>query len=578
MKTGYKKKILGITGLICLGFSVVAVRLGYVMIAQSDKYQELARDLHQREREIKAPRGNIYDRNGVKIASNKAVYSISVIYSQMTDKKKVVQVLSEELGLETEEIKGKVYKNSVREKIKSNVEKETTDRIREYKLDGVKVDEDYKRVYPYDSLASKVLGFTGGDNQGIVGLEVFYDKYLKGKSGKILTLTDGKGIEIEGAYEERDEPVAGNDLYTSLDVNLQNYVTQACEKVKKEKNAKQVSMILMNPQNGEIYAMANVPEYNLNEPFKLNSRQQQADSKKQQEYLNQKWRNSCINDTYEPGSVFKIVTAAAGLESGKVKVTDHFNCPGFRIVEDRKIRCHKTTGHGSETFREGVMNSCNPVFMEVGARVGVDGMYDMFRKLGLFEKTGIDLPGEANSIMHKKKNVKAVELATMSFGQSIQITPLQLLRAASAAVNGGKLITPHFGVRTVSADGKKEKIFEYPEKKGVIQKETSETLRDLLKAVVSEGSGRNCKIEGFSIGGKTATSEKLPRGNGKYISSFLGFSKAEDPTVMGIVLIDEPEGTYYGGTIAAPVMRSVFQVALPYLGISKDYTAEKENE
>ncbi len=578
MKTGYKKKILGITGLICLGFSVVAVRLGYVMIAQSDKYQELARDLHQREREIKAPRGNIYDRNGVKIASNKAVYSISVIYSQMTDKKKVVQVLSEELGLETEEIKGKVYKNSVREKIKSNVEKETADRIREYKLDGVKVDEDYKRVYPYDSLVSKVLGFTGGDNQGIVGLEVFYDKYLKGKSGKILTLTDGKGIEIEGAYEERDEPVAGNDLYTSLDVNLQNYVTQACEKVKKEKNAKQVSMILMNPQNGEIYAMANVPEYNLNEPFKLNSRQQQADSKKQQEYLNQKWRNSCINDTYEPGSVFKIVTAAAGLESGKVKVTDHFNCPGFRIVEDRKIRCHKTTGHGSETFREGVMNSCNPVFMEVGARVGVDGMYDMFRKLGLFEKTGIDLPGEANSIMHKKKNVKAVELATMSFGQSIQITPLQLLRAASAAVNGGKLITPHFGVRTVSADGKKEKIFEYPEKKGVIQKETSETLRDLLKAVVSEGSGRNCKIEGFSIGGKTATSEKLPRGNGKYISSFLGFSKAEDPTVMGIVLIDEPEGTYYGGTIAAPVMRSVFQVALPYLGISKDYTAEKENE
>ena len=578
MKTGYKKKILGITGLICLGFSVVAVRLGYVMIAQSDKYQELARDLHQREREIKAPRGNIYDRNGVKIASNKAVYSISVIYSQMTDKKKVVQVLSEEMGLETEEIKGKVYKNSVREKIKSNVEKETADRIREYKLDGVKVDEDYKRVYPYDSLASKVLGFTGGDNQGIVGLEVFYDKYLKGKSGKILTLTDGKGIEIEGAYEERDEPVAGNDLYTSLDVNLQNYVTQACEKVKKEKNAKQVSMILMNPQNGEIYAMANVPEYNLNEPFKLNSRQQQADSKKQQEYLNQKWRNSCINDTYEPGSVFKIVTAAAGLESGKVKVTDHFNCPGFRIVEDRKIRCHKTTGHGSETFREGVMNSCNPVFMEVGARVGVDGMYDMFRKLGLFEKTGIDLPGEANSIMHKKKNVKAVELATMSFGQSIQITPLQLLRAASAAVNGGKLITPHFGVRTVSADGKKEKIFEYPEKKGVIQKETSETLRDLLKAVVSEGSGRNCKIEGFSIGGKTATSEKLPRGNGKYISSFLGFSKAEDPTVMGIVLIDEPEGTYYGGTIAAPVMRSVFQVALPYLGISKDYTAEKENE
>ncbi len=577
MKTIYKKKLLAVAAVIFLGFMLVASRLGYVMIAQSDKYQELAKNLHQREREIKAPRGNIYDRNGVKIASNKAVYSISVIYSQMTDKAKVVEVLSEELGLETKEIQEKVYKNSVREKIKSNVEKETADRIRNYKLDGVKIDEDYKRVYPYDSLASKVLGFTGGDNQGIVGLEVAYDEYLQGTPGKILTLTDGSGVEIEGAYEERDEPVAGDDLYTSLDVNLQNYVTQACEKVKKEKNAKQVSMILMNPQNGEIYAMANVPEYNLNEPFELTKKQQQADSKKQQEYLNQKWRNSCINDTYEPGSVFKIITAAAGLESGKVKVTDHFNCPGFRIVEDRKIRCHKTTGHGSETFREGVMNSCNPVFMEVGARVGVDGMYDMFQKLGLFEKTGIDLPGEANSIMHKKKNVKAVELATMSFGQSIQITPLQLLRAASAAVNGGKLITPHFGVRAVSADGKEEKVFEYSEKKGVIQKETSETLRELLKAVVSEGSGRNCRIDGFSIGGKTATSEKLPRGNGKYISSFLGFSKAEDPTVMGIVLIDEPEGTYYGGTIAAPVMRSVFQVALPYLGISKDYTDSKES-
>lgn len=577
MKTIYKKKLLAVAAVIFLGFLLVASRLGYVMIAQSDKYQELAKDLHQREREIKAPRGNIYDRNGVKIASNKAVYSISVIYSQMMDKEKVVEVLSEELGLEAEEIKEKVYKNSVREKIKSNVEKETADRIRDCKLDGVKIDEDYKRVYPYDSLASKVLGFTGGDNQGIVGLEVAYDEYLQGTPGKILTLTDGSGVEIEGAYEERDEPVAGDDLYTSLDVNLQNYVTQACEKVKKEKNAKQVSMILMNPQNGEIYAMANVPEYNLNEPFQLTKKQQQADSKKQQEYLNQKWRNSCINDTYEPGSVFKIITAAAGLESGKVKVTDHFNCPGFRIVEDRKIRCHKTTGHGSETFREGVMNSCNPVFMEVGARVGVDGMYDMFQKLGLFEKTGIDLPGEANSIMHKKKNVKAVELATMSFGQSIQITPLQLLRAASAAVNGGKLITPHFGVRAVSADGKEEKVFEYSVKKGVIQKETSETLRELLKAVVSEGSGRNCRIEGFSIGGKTATSEKLPRGNGKYISSFLGFSKAEDPTVMGIVLIDEPEGTYYGGTIAAPVMRSVFQVALPYLGISKDYTDGKES-
>lgn len=578
LKTGYKKKILGIVILMFSGFLIVTIRLGYIMIAQADKYLSLAKDLHQRERQIKAPRGRIYDRNGVMIASNKAVYSISVIYSQTTEKEKVVRILSEQLGLSSSEIKKKVYKNSVREKIKSNVEKKIADRIRKYKLSGVKIDEDYKRVYPFDSLASKVLGFTGGDNQGIVGLEVAYDKYLKGKSGKILTLTDGKGIEIDGAGEERDEPVAGCDLYTSLDVNLQNYVTQACKKVKKEKKAKQVSMILMNPQNGEIYAMSNVPEYNLNQPFKLSKRVKMTDGKKQQEYLNKKWRNSCINDTYEPGSVFKIVTAVAGLELGKVKVNDHFNCPGYRMVEDRRIRCHKVGGHGSETFREGVMNSCNPVFMEVGARVGVDGMYETFQKLGLFERTGIDLPGEANSIMHKKKNVKAVELATMSFGQSIQITPLQLLRAVSAAVNGGTLITPHFGVRAVSSDGSKETVFSYPVKKEVIKKETSETVRELLEAVVSEGSGKNCKIEGFSIGGKTATSEKLPRGTGKYISSFLGFSRAKDPVVMGIVLIDEPVGTYYGGTIAAPVMRSVFQMALPYLGISRDYKAENQEK
>lgn len=578
MKTVCKKRILCMVLVFFVGFLVVTIRLGYVMIVQADKYLSLARDLHQRDREIKAPRGIIYDRNGVKIASNKAVYSISVIYSQTKEKDKIARVLSEELGMDSAQIRKKVYKNSVREKIKSNVEKKIADRIRAYEFDGVKVDEDYKRVYPYDSLASKVLGFTGGDNQGIVGLEVAYDKYLKGKSGRILTLTDGSGIEIEGAFEEREEPEAGSDLYTSLDVNLQYYAQQACLKVKKEKKAKQVSMILMNPQNGEIYAMVNVPEYNLNEPFKLNQKQSQESVKKQQEYLNRKWRNSCLNDTYEPGSVFKIVTAAAGLELGKVHVNDQFNCPGFRIVEDRKIRCHKVGGHGSETFKEGVMNSCNPVFMEVGARVGVDGMYDTFKKLGLFEKSGIDLPGEANSIMHQKKNVKAVELATMSFGQSIQITPLQLLRAASAAVNGGKLITPHFGVKTVSSDGKKEKIFSYKTRDHVIKKETSETMKELLEAVVSEGSGRNCKIEGFSIGGKTATSEKLPRGTGKYISSFLGFSKAKNPTVMGIVLIDEPQGTYYGGTIAAPVMKNVFQVALPYLGISKDYTVEKKSE
>lgn len=576
MKTKAKKRLLFVTIIFFTGFLTVTIRLSYVMIAQADKYLSLAKNLHQRDREIKAPRGDIYDRNGIKIASNKAVYSISVIYSQMTDREKVINILSENLRIDRALIRKRVYKNSVREKIKSNVEKDIADRIRKYKLDGVKVDEDYKRVYPYDDLASKVLGFTGGDNQGIIGLEVFYDKYLKGKSGRIRTLTDGNGVEIKGAYEERDEPVAGKDLYISLDVNLQNYALQSCEKVKKEKKAKQVSMILMNPQNGEIYAMVNVPEYNLNQPFLLSGKKKKVNSKKQQEYLNKKWRNSCLNDTYEPGSVFKIITATAGLELSKVSVADHFNCPGFRIVEDRKIRCHKVSGHGSETFKEGVMNSCNPVFMDVGARVGVDGMYQTFHQLGLFEKTGIDLFGEASSIMHQKKNIGAVELATMSFGQSIQITPLQLLRAVSAVINGGTLITPHFGMYCQKQDKTGLKRFSYQTKKHVIKKETSETMKELLEAVVSDGSGKNCRIDGFSIGGKTATSEKLPRGNGKYISSFLGFAKAKNPTIIGIVLIDEPYGTYYGGTIAAPVMKSVFKVALPYMGICKEYTQDKK--
>ncbi|MDD4371551.1 MAG: penicillin-binding transpeptidase domain-containing protein [Anaerostipes sp.] len=573
MFTSNKKRLLFVVLCISIGIFVVAARLAFVMVFQADKYLSLAKDLHQREREIKAPRGNIFDRNGVKIASNKAVYSISVIYRQMKDKKKVLNVLEKELGIERAKLKKKIYQLSLREKIQSNVEKRTADRIRAYKLSGVKVDEDYKRTYPFDNLASKVLGFTGGDNQGILGLEVAYDSYLKGKNGKILTLTDGRGIEINGAYEEREEPVAGKDLYTTLDVNIQKYAWQLCKKTQKEKKAKQVSMILMNPQNGEIYAMVNTPEYNLNEPYELSSKYKKKlkkNEKKKQEYLNQMWRNSCLNDTYEPGSVFKIITATAGLEYHKVKVSDHFNCPGFRVVEDRKIRCHKTGGHGSETFKEGVMNSCNPVFIEVGARVGVDSMYEMFHRLGLFEKTGIDLPGEANSIMHQKKNVKAVELATMSFGQSIQITPLQLMRAASAAVNGGTLVTPHIGMKVGDNELK------FPTKSGVIQKETSDTMKELLEAVVSEGSGRNCKINGYSIGGKTATSEKLPRGNGKYISSFLGFSKAKNPTIMAMILIDEPKGTYYGGSIAAPVVRSMFQVVLPYLGISKDYIVDKK--
>ena len=546
------------------------------MVAKADYYGQKAKDVQQRERAIKAKRGVIYDRNGEILAGNKPVSTISVIHNQIKEPEKVIARLSELLDLDEQEVRKRVEKVSSIERIKANVPKETSDKIREENLAGVMVDEDYKRVYPYDNLASKVLGFTGGDNQGIIGLEVFYDRYLKGKSGRIRTLTDGSGIEIDGAYEEREEPVAGGDLYISLDVNLQNYAVQACKKVKKEKKAKQVSMILMNPQNGEIYAMVNVPEYDLNDPFSLSAKKRKANSKKQQEYLNKKWRNSCLNDTYEPGSVFKIVTATAGLESSKVSVNDHFNCPGFRIVEDRKIRCHKVGGHGSETFKEGVMNSCNPVFMDVGARVGVDGMYQTFRQLGLFEKTGIDLPGEASSIMHQKKNVGAVELATMSFGQSIQITPLQLLRAVSAVINGGKLITPHFGRYVQKQDGTRLKAFFYSVKEGVIKKQTSETMKELLEAVVSDGSGRNCRMDGFSIGGKTATSEKLPRGNGKYISSFLGFAKADNPAIIGIVLIDEPHGTYYGGTIAAPVMRSVFQTALPYMGIYKEYTPDKK--
>ena len=572
----HRKKIWVIFAGCALILSGLAGRLIYLMWAQADYYTQKADDLHERERDIKAVRGKILDARGNVLADNRTVCTISVIHSQIKEPEKVIRVLTEQLSMDEEMIRKKVEKVSSIERIKTNVDKTIGDAIREYALYGVKVDEDYRRYYPYGSLASKVLGFTGGDNQGIIGLEVFYDRYLKGKSGRIRTLTDGSGMEINGAYEEREEPVAGGDLYISLDVNLQNYAVQACKKVKKEKKAKQVSMILMNPQNGEIYAMVNVPEYDLNDPFSLSAKKRKANSKKQQEYLNKKWRNSCLNDTYEPGSIFKIVTATAGLESSKVSVNDHFNCPGFRIVEDRKIRCHKVGGHGSETFKEGVMNSCNPVFMDVGARVGVDGMYQTFRQLGLFEKTGIDLPGEASSIMHQKKNVGAVELATMSFGQSIQITPLQLLRAVSAVINGGKLITPHFGRYVQKQDGTRLKTFFYSVKEGVIKKQTSETMKELLEAVVSDGSGRNCRMDGFSIGGKTATSEKLPRGNGKYISSFLGFAKADNPAIIGIVLIDEPHGTYYGGTIAAPVMRSVFQTALPYMGIYKEYTPDKK--
>ncbi len=566
MRTMQKKRLLGMLAVILILLISVIGKLSWVMIFQSDKYTKLAKDLHQREREIKAPRGIIYDRNGVVLASNRAVCSISVIHSQITEPEKVIESLSSLLSIDAAEIRKKVEKVSAREKIKSNVPKETANEIRALNLDGVMVDEDYKRYYPYEELASTVLGFTGADNQGIIGLEVKYDDILQGENGYILTMTDGKGIEIPNEEEERQEPVSGEDLYLTMDIQIQKYAQQICEKMKEAKNANRVSMIVMNPQNGELYAMVNVPEFNLNEPYELNIKNEdQLSAEEKQEQLNKMWRNWCVSDTYEPGSTFKIVTATAGLESGAVTLSDTFSCPGFRIVEDRRIRCHKRGGHGSETFKEGVMNSCNPVFMDVAARVGKTKMYEYYKTLGLFEKTGVDVPGEANSIMHQLKNIGAVELATMAFGQSIQITPLQLMRAASAVVNGGTLVTPHFAMKT------ENKSLEFEKKEHVISKQTSELMKEVLEAVVSEGSGSKAKIDGYRIGGKTATSEKLPRGTGKYISSFIGFASAENPTVMALILIDEPEGTYYGGQIAAPAVKELFQNILPYLGLKESF-------
>lgn len=559
-----KRKYRFLFGCLTLLFCVLACRLFYLMVISSEELSERARDVEQRERSIKAARGIIYDRNGVVLADNQPVCTISVIYSQVTEPEKVIKLLSEKLSMDEEEIRRKVEKVSSREKIKSNVPKETADEIREANLSGVKVDEDYRRYYPYGNLASKVLGFTGSDNQGILGLESRYDSVLKGTDGTILTLTDFQGIEIESAAEERVEPVQGDSLYLSLDYTMQSFAQQAAEKVLKEKQAKSVSVILMNPQNGEIYAMVNVPEYDLNEPYELLSVYESGEGS-ENDKLNNMWRNPLISDSYEPGSTFKIVTATAALEEGKVSLNDTFYCPGYKIVEDRKIRCHKTQGHGTETFKEGVMNSCNPVFMEIGARVGARTMLEYYKKLGLYEKTGVDLPGEAGSIMHKLENIGAVELATMSFGQSIQITPLQLLRAVSAVVNGGTLVTPHFAIRTEDSVTGEITELTYETKTGRVTEQTSETMRSLLEAVVSEGTGKNAQVEGYQVGGKTATSEKLPRGTGKYISSFLGFAPADHPEIMGLVLIDEPVGVYYGGTIAAPVMAEIFQNILPYL-------------
>lgn len=576
-KTYTRKKIFILAVLLLFVLVFLVGRLGYLMIAKSEYYLEKAENLHDRERSIKARRGIIYDRNGVELAGNTPVCSISVIHSQIKDEDEVVEALCKTLDLDEAEVRKKVEANTIREKIKSNVNKDIADTLREMDIDGIMIDEDYKRYYPYDDLASKVLGFTGADNQGIVGLEVQYDDILAGTPGSILTLTDANGLEIPNKAENRIEPVAGNNLYTTIDVNIQKYAQQAAEKLMVSKQANRVSILLMNPQNGEILSMVNVPEYNLNAPYTLNV-EEDVSAMKLQDALNNMWRNFCINDTYEPGSTFKIVTATAALEEGVVSVDDTFHCPGFRVVDDRRIRCARTTGHGTETFREGLMNSCNPVFIDVGARVGVDKMYTNYEKLGLFEKTGVDLPGEATSIMHKKDDVGPVELATMSFGQSIQITPLQLLRAASAVVNGGTLVTPHFAMYATDENHHVTKKYTFETKEQVIKKETSDTMKELLEAVVKEGGGSKGQVEGYRIGGKTATSEKLPRGNGKYISAFLGFAPANNPQIMGLILIDEPEGVYYGGTIAAPVMSDLFSNILPYLGIDANYTEKPESK
>lgn len=583
-RTYNRRNILAVVSVVILVALALTIRLGYLMIFKSEEYAVRAQELHERERAIKAERGSIYDTNGVEIATNKPVCTISVIHAQIKDPERVIEVLSSLLGLSEEKVRKRVEKVSSIEKVKSNVDKEIADKIREYDLDGVMVDEDYKRYYPYDSLASKVIGFTGSDNQGIIGLEVKYDEYLKGIDGTILTLTTAHGVEIENAAEDRAEPQPGNDLYISLDVNIQQYAEQAALKVMKAKNANNVKLVVMNPNNGEIYAMVNVPEFNLNDPYKLideiaaKEENQNLSSEKLNELLNGMWRNACISDTYEPGSAFKIVTATAALEEKVVKLDDTFYCPGYKKVEDRIIRCHKAGGHGSQNFIEGIKNSCNPVFMEIGARVGVKRMYYYYDKLGLFSRTGIDLPGEANSIMHKIENIGAVELATMSFGQSFQITPLQLLTASSAVVNGGTLVTPHFGVAIASSDGTRITELEYPTTENVISKETSETMKELLEAVVSSGTGKRAYLPGFRVGGKTATSEKLPRSNNKYISSFIGFAPANDPQVIALVLIDEPTGIYYGGTIAAPVIAELFDNILPYMGIEESYSEAEMKE
>lgn len=569
-----RKRLLVIAIAFFAMLTIMTVKLVYLMVMQAGRYSERAQAVQERERSIKAKRGSIYDRNGVILADNEAVCSISVIHSQIGDPETVIQVLSEKLEIPEDDVRKRVEKVSVREKIKSNVDKTLADEIREMNLAGVMIDEDYKRYYPYDTLASHVLGFTGSDNQGIVGLEVYYDDLLMGEAGSINTLTNARGEEVENRAERRVEGTAGQNLVTSIDINIQQYITQKALEVLEKKQAKRVCIIVMNPQNGEIYALADVPEYNLNDPFTLNY---ETDETVTQDMRNRMWRNYCISDTYEPGSTFKIVTATTAFEQGVLRVEDQFYCPGYHIVEDRRIRCHKVAGHGAETFRDGIMNSCNPVFMMVGERIGVDGFYKGLKALGLFEETGVDLPGEAGSIFHKQENVGPVELATMSFGQSFQITPLQLMRAAAAVVNGGNLVTPHFGVYTTDENNIVTNVLKYETKTGAVSTATSETMKGLLEAVVAEGTGHRAYIEGYRIGGKTATSEKLPRSENRYISSFLGFAPANDPQVMTLILIDEPQGVYYGGTIAAPVVGEIYDNILAYLGIKKE-AVEKDTD
>ena len=576
IKTFHRKKIVAVFALCMAAMLFLIGRLGYLMLLRADYYSEKAQDLHERERSIKAARGKILDCNGKVLADNKTVCTISVIHSQIKEPEKVIDVLTEELGLERDQVKKRVEKNSSIERIKTNVDKQTGDKIREYDLAGVKVDEDYKRNYPYGNLASKVLGFTGSDNQGIVGLEVKYESILKGTDGQILTMTDARGVELSDTGEGRKEPVSGKNLILSLDANLQEYAQQAAYQALEQKQADSVSIILMRPGNGEILAMVNVPEYDLNDPFNLKKSTNGMSQQEIQDERNKLWRNGCINDTYEPGSTFKIITASAALEEGVVTPEDTFSCPGFRIVDDRRIRCHKTTGHGSETFVQGVMNSCNPVFIEVGQRLGTDAFYRYFQQFGLLEKTGIDLPGEAGTIMHQKKDIGPVELATISFGQSFQITPIRLAATVCSLINGGHQITPHFGVEVREDDGTLLETLSYKEGKQIVSEQVSKTMRAILEKVVSEGGGKKAYIEGYHIGGKTATSETLPRSANKYISSFLGFVPAEDPRILGICIINNPQGVYYGGTICAPVMRMVFENILPYLGIEKEAAQETD--